>query len=124
VILAEHDMRSFDAKAVAAVELPDLNTFAVVLAEEPDGTGDRVEITKPLSFDEQDRVLGMDTYCLYTEQGTCYGGVASWTLSGHSLDLRLNPHAARELGVEGGFLVNFAPEHLQTLREGLERVFG
>jgi hypothetical protein len=36
----------------------------------------------------------------------------------------LDPHAAEALGVEDGFLVVFPPEHLQMLREGLERVLG
>jgi hypothetical protein len=62
-------MRRFRANAVAAVELPELETFAVVLAEEPDG-GERLELQKAFSFDEQDRRLGMDTYCLSTETGT------------------------------------------------------
>jgi hypothetical protein len=118
-------MRRFRAKVVAAAELPDLNTFAVVLAEDGDGSGLRLEIQKALSFDEQDRRLGLDTYCLCTEAGaTYYGGVTSWTLTEGSLELRLDEKAAEVLGVEGGFVVNFAPERLPAIKEGVERILG
>lgn len=118
-------MRRFKAKAVAALELPDLDMFAVVLAEEPDGSGSRLEIQKALSFDEQDRRLGLDTYCLCTEEGaTHYGGVTSWILTGDSLEVRLDAKAAKTLGVEDGFVVNFAAESLPGLRDGLRRILG
>jgi len=116
-------MRRFRANAVAAVELPELETFAVVLAEEPDG-GERLELQKALVFDEQDPRLGMNTYCLSTDTGTVYGGVVSWTLTGNSLELRLDARAAAALGVDGGFQVDLPPEHLRMLHEGLERVLG
>jgi hypothetical protein len=117
-------MRRLTARVVAAVEPPDLETFTVVMAESPDGEGERLEFHKADSFDEQDRMLGMDTYCLCTESGTTYGGVVSWTLSHDSLEVRLDQKAASDLGIEGGFLVNFPPEYLRTLRDGLERVLG
>jgi hypothetical protein len=115
-------MRRFKAKTLAAVALPDLNTFTVVLAEESDGSGKRLEIQTSLLFDEQDRQCGQDTYCLCTEEGaTYYGGVTSWTLTQNSLQVCLDAKAAETLGVDGGFIVNFAPESLPTLKEGLER---
>lgn len=118
-------MRRFKAKTLTAVALPDINTFAVVLAEGPDGSGVRLEIQKSLSFDEQDRRYGQDTYCLCTEEGaTYYGGVTSWTLTQDSLEVRLDATAAEALGVEGGFVVDFAPESLPALKEGLERILG
>ena len=118
-------MKIFKAKALTAVELPDINTFVVVLAEETDGSGMRLEIQKSLSFDEQDRRCGLDTYCLSTEEGTTYyGGVTSWTLTKGSLEIWLDAEAAEALGVEGGFVVHFAPESLPALKEGLGRVLG
>jgi hypothetical protein len=117
-------MRRFSAHAVAAVELPEYETFTVVLAENADGDGERLELHKAFSFDEQDRLLGMDTYCLRTEAGTTYGGVTSWTLTQDALEVRLDEKTAALLGVEGGFLVSFPREYLQTLREGLGRVLG
>ena len=116
-------MKFFRANAVSSVELPESATFTVVLAEELDG-GERLELQRALSFDEQDRRLGMDTYCLCTEAGCVYGGVASWTVSADALELRLEEQAAKMLGVDGGFRVSFPPERRQVLREGLERVLG
>lgn len=118
-------MRRFRARAVAAMELPDLNTFAVVLAEEPDGSGLRLEIQKSLSPDEQDRQLGLDTYCLCTEDGvTHYGGVTSWSLTQGSLRILLDAKAEEVFGVEGGFVVDFPSESTAALQRGLKVVFG
>jgi immunity protein 10 of polymorphic toxin system len=118
-------MQRFIANAVAAVELSDINTVAVVLAQEPDGSGVRLEIQRSLSFNEQDRRCGQDTYCLCTEHGaTWYGGVRSWTLGPNSLEIMLEPRAAEALGVQGGFVVDFAPEHLPILKERLQKILG
>lgn len=116
-------MRMFNATAVAAVELAEHRVFTVVLAENSDGGGERLEIQKALSFDEQDRRLGMDTYCLCTAKGTAYGGVTSWALAGDSLEIRLDAKAESALGVDGGFLVGFPPEYRQVLEESLARLF-
>jgi len=116
-------MRRFKASAVTAVELVDMNTFAVILAEKLDGSGMRLEIQKALSFDEQDQRLGQDTYCVSTDEGaTCYGGVASWALKPDSLEVWLDARAAEALGVQHGFVVEFPTETLSILKEGLERV--
>ncbi|HTN88573.1 MAG TPA: Imm10 family immunity protein, partial [Sorangium sp.] len=99
--------------------------FVVILAEYPDGSGARLEIQKPLSSDEQDRRLGLDTYCLCTEDGaTHYGGVTSWALTQSSLEILLDAKAADALGVEGGFVVDFSPESRTALKDGLDRVLG
>ncbi|WP_437577609.1 Imm10 family immunity protein [Sorangium sp. So ce887] len=113
-------MRRFEARTLASGEHPDINTFVVILAEHADGSGARLEIQKPLSSDEQDRRLGLDTYCLCTEEGaTHYGGVMSWTLTQSSLKILLDAKAAEALGVEGGFVVDFAPESRMVARVGL-----
>jgi Immunity protein 10 len=66
---------SFDASAVAFVR-DDLNAQYLVLAEHADGSGRRLEVQRSLRVDAQDHSLGMDTYCLVTEdQATHYGGV-------------------------------------------------
>ncbi|WP_434048947.1 MULTISPECIES: Imm10 family immunity protein [Sorangium] len=63
-------------------EHSDVNAFMAILAEHPDGSGTRLEIQKPLSSDEQDRRLGLDTRCLCTEEvATRHGGVMHWTLA-------------------------------------------
>lgn len=117
-------MRRFNASAVAAEESPDLNVFSVVLAENLDGTGERLELQRALSFDEQDIELGQDTYCLSTDDGrTCYGGVTNWTLEEQLLVLRLDAQSAMTLGVEEGFGITVPPDDVVTVREGLTRVF-
>jgi hypothetical protein len=117
-------MRTFTAHAVAAEELRELYAFVVVLAEDPDGSGPRLELQKALSFDEQDRMLGLDTYCLCTEAGaTCYGGVKAWTIGPDALEIRLDADAAETLGTPG-FAIDFPPEEFAALRDGLTRVLG
>jgi hypothetical protein len=117
-------MRRFNATNVSAKELRDANTFAIVLAEGPDGSGRRLELQKALSFDDQDRANGQDTYCLCTEEGaTHYGGVTSWSIGTTSLKVSLDDAAATALGVEG-FLVDFPGPSLSNLRAGLERLLG
>jgi len=117
-------MRTFSARAVAAEELRDLNAYVVVLAESLDGSGARLELQKALSFDEQDRALGLDTCCLCTETGaTCYGGVVAWTLKPDALEIRLDADAAEALGTPG-FAIALPPTELAELRDGLARVLG
>ena len=94
-------MTRIRATAVSVEEMPDLNARAVVFAEFPDGSGMSLEIQRALSFDEQDREEGMDTYCLCLSSGACYyGGVVSWKLDASGLALKLTPAAAAELDVE------------------------
>ena len=69
-------MRRFIATSVAAANVQDLNALVVLFAENPDGSGARLELQRALSFDAQDCQLSHDTYCLSTETGaTYYGGV-------------------------------------------------
>jgi hypothetical protein len=102
-------MLKFKALAASALEMADLNSFVVVLAEESDGGGMRLEIQRALEFDEQDKQLWQDTYCVCTESGaTCYGGIASWALLGNELEIILDVRAQSVLGVKDGFLVELA----------------
>ena len=100
-------MVAFTAKGVAAIELPDLNSRVVVLAEDPDGDGGpRLEISRALTFTTQDRELGQDTYCLATQTGaTVYGGVHAYALDGSTLTMRLDARAQRALGVPEEFSI-------------------
>jgi len=119
-----HNIRTFKAKLVSAVELPDLNAFAVILAQNPDGSGARLEIQRALSFDEQDKQLGQDTYCVSTEEGaTHYGGIASWRFADNGLEIALDAGAATSLGFTG-FAVELEAngDTRRVLKEGLERV--
>jgi hypothetical protein len=84
-----------------------------------------VELQVALSFDEQDRELGQDTYSLSTESGAaCYGGIESWTVSPAALDLVLSKQAADALDLPERLVIDLeaSPEQLSSLREGLHRV--
>jgi len=117
-------MLTFTARAVAAEERRDLNTFVVVLAENQDGSGARLELQKALCLDEQDRKLEMDTYCLCTEEGaTFYGGIKSWKLMSDLLEINLDMQAAEALGVQG-FAISFSAKDFAMLEEGLAKVLG
>jgi hypothetical protein len=93
---------TFTVRGASAVELPDLGAFVAVLAEHPDGSGQRLEIQCALEFDEQDRALGMDTYCLCMDSGaTHYGGIIRHDLSPPWLTIVLDARAAEALGTRG-----------------------
>jgi hypothetical protein len=119
-------VRSFRAAAIGAVELADEETFAVVLAEQADGSGRRLELQISLIESTPDEAaLGMDTYCLCTDDGrTDYGGVQSWDLVADRLTIRLEPAAAEKLDVDGGFEIQLADHDPIELRAGLTRVLG
>jgi Immunity protein 10 len=118
-------MKKIIAATSAIVELPDVNTLAVVFAENCDGSGVRLEIQRALSFDEQDRNSGQDTYCLCTENGaTYYGGITSWEIVEGLLRIQLDSEAARALDVTGGFLVDISPGDSLALNVGLNRILG
>jgi hypothetical protein len=61
-------------------------------------------------FDEQDRDLGMDTYCIVSgwQEGTIYGGVESWSADADQIGLRLTPKAALELGLATSVSISIA----------------
>ena len=120
-------MARFKAVAICAMEMQDLDCFVVILAEHSDGSGARLEVQRALLFNEQDRSLGQDTYCLCTESGAvCYGGVVSWRLIDDALEIVLDAIAAKTLGVTGGYVIDIEanPELRSVLKDGLQRVLG
>lgn len=115
----------FTASAVAVDQLDDLNAFVVVLAENRDGSGRRLEVQRALVFDEADVATGMDTYCLCLESGaTHYGGVTSWRIHGRALELSLDRRAASALGVGSPLRVALegTVQSMVKLAGGLKRV--
>jgi hypothetical protein len=114
----------FVAMAASVDILEDLNTFVVCLAEEQDGLGRRLELQRALSFDEQDRRHGMDTYCLSNESGAShYGGVQTWTLTNGLLTLDLDPAASNTLGASGYEVELRVPQpEIDNVMTGLRRV--
>ena len=89
----------FVARAAAVRALPDLAVKVVVLAEDPRGSGKRLELQRSLETDERDEALGLDTCCLVVESGaTHYGGIRAWRIVDRCLLLRLDERAAAGLG--------------------------
>jgi hypothetical protein len=110
---------SFDASAVAFERDDGLNAQSLVLAEHPDGGGRRLEVQRPLQVDEQDVALGLDAYCLVTEeQATHYGGVLDWQIEESTLHLDLNEEASRAIGASG-FRIAFPKSERATVQAAL-----
>ena len=118
-------MKMFKADAVAAQEMEDLNSFTLIVAENEDGSGSRLEIQKALAFDEQDRELGQDTYCVVTDTGaTHYGGIESWVLEGGVLEIKLPTEVAGLLGLDGGLRIEIDPAHHRLVQASMTRLVG
>jgi hypothetical protein len=117
----------FDATAVAFRRDEDVDAEYLVLAENEDGSGERIEIQRSLTITDDDRRLGMDTYCLVNEGGvTHYGGVEAWSLNGSVLEIKLDQDAAQELGAEGGYRIHLAdPQKMaDEVKVGLRAILG
>jgi hypothetical protein len=74
--------------------------------------------------DEQDSMLGMDTYSISTQDGArVYGGVESATLRGTTLELQLSTEAAAVLGLSESLVLHFEDRvEAESARAGLRRV--
>ena len=86
--------------------------------------GRSLVVSRPDAIDDQDSLLGMDTYALSTQDGaTFYGGVESAKLEETSLELRLRREAAAALGLSTNLLLRLADESAaDKARAGLRRV--
>ena len=116
-------MTTLRASAVFCGELAD-DVLGIVVAEEESGEGARLEIQRAKVFDEEDRALRHDTYCLSLHTGaTVYGGVSRWRLTPGVLSLELSAEAAETLGVEPGLTIEFDVQATDGLRQWLPRVF-
>jgi len=106
----EDELLAFTAKGVATITLE--NALCVVLAEDPDDAeGARLEIMRGLSFDEQDRRLGLATYSLSTQTGaTIHGGVVAYSLVDDLLLMHLNGEAQDTLGIPEQFTIRLDAE--------------
>ncbi len=117
----------FTVYHVAVEELIDVDTFVVGLAEAEVGDGASLLISIALlPYDEQDRALGQDTYCISTEGGaTVYGGLTRCVLHNNALLLGLTPDAATTLGLPTQTRFPLTIDHatVARLRAGLQRIF-
>jgi hypothetical protein len=76
--------------------------------------------------DEQEVRLGMDTYCLVTENhATAYGCVRELTIDGDRMHVVISQEALADLGLDDASIqVHLAvqPESVEVLREYLGRI--
>lgn len=96
--------------------------FTLGLANE-DGVGALV-FSQSDPIDEQDALLGMDTYSVSTDDGaTFYGGIESARVTGLDLELRFTSEAADALGVPRELVLRFEDgAAVDVARRGLRRV--
>jgi hypothetical protein len=119
-------MMTLRVRAATAIQLDELNTFAVIMAEETDGSGNRIELQRALEFDEQDYALGQDTYCTYLDDGACeYGGIRKCVLNHNELLLEFSAETALTLGLDEQVVVQLEvdPKSLDEIRGGIVRIF-
>lgn len=89
--------------AVAVLDM-DPSVLVATAAEGADGSGFALEFQRATRFDEQDRLTGMDTYCVCTSEGaTHYGGIKATTFGDDVVELTLHPDASRLLHIPGRF---------------------
>jgi hypothetical protein len=115
----------FAVRRIGSSEEPRLNTFTVGIAEREDGRGRALLFQLALRFDDQDRRLGQDTYCVCDEVGAAaYGGVTRCVLAGAELVVHFTTEAAAalDLGPECRFPLRVEPAAVEALRTGLRRV--
>ncbi|MDB5058727.1 MAG: hypothetical protein JWO59_2199 [Chloroflexi bacterium] len=115
----------FVVRHLAVQELEELDSFVVGLSDSKDGSGDALIFATGLTFDEQDRSLGQDTYSISTASGaTAYDGVIRCVLDDNVLTLDLDPKTASTLGVSQTcqFPLEIGPSSIARLKEGLRQV--
>ncbi len=116
----------FEVRRIAIEELRDLDTYVVGIAENEDGSGESLLFqTAITAAEEQDRALGMDTYCVSTAWGaTVYGGVMACALRDDLLTLKFDPPAAETLGIsqECRFRLRVDQDRIEQLKQGLRTV--
>lgn len=120
-------MGSFIATAGAFEQIDDQGVYVVVIAEDEFGNGRRLEVQLAIEFDERDKSLGMDTYCLSTETGSShYGGVTAWSINGNVLRVALEAKAASSLGLGSTLEIqlDMEPEKIKAVVSGLVKVLG
>lgn len=115
-------MATLHAKAVFCGEVAE-GIIGVLAAEEESGDGARVEIQRATSFDDQDRALGQDTYCLSLHTGaSVYGGIEGWLLAPGRLKLELSREASEALEVGTDLTIEFDAKATADLAEWLSKV--
>lgn len=120
------EVPAMDIHMVAVEENEPDDCLTVAAAEEEDGGGHQFIVQIPLHDpDDQERSLGLDTYCLLNEDGaTYYGGVLQAALSDTVLNLTFSQEARQELGLPAEHLrlrLNVTPSEVRQFATGLNR---
>jgi hypothetical protein len=106
----------------------DDGVLVVGIAEGPELNGWQLVFQRADEFDDQDRALGMDTYCIVSgwQEGTIYGGVESWAVDRSELTFRFSDDAARELHLAKTVRIALErdPAEVAEVVRALERVLG
>lgn len=119
---SDNSRTSFAAQSVGILEPNDCDGTLVLVLEEGEAPGHRLEIQRALEFDQQDINLGMDTYCLVTESGaTHYGGIQDWVVNVNQVDIELDLVACQQLGTSG-FLIDIEPAKIDAVKHALRRL--
>lgn len=106
--------------------MPEVNTFVVILADDPESPDEWIELQRGLEYDDQDRPEGLDTHCIVVGGGaTHYGGVVSCAIREQGLEVELTPEAADTLDVPPHFRLELLVSEVDVaaLRQGLKRMF-
>lgn len=102
---------------VAWLEDRDLNY--AMLAFEDEDSGDFFAVQRSFTFDDQDRELGMDTYCLVRGDATHYGGLESFEVADTQVRLQLDSAAADVLELPLLTEIAIDPDQAETVRARL-----
>ena len=116
----------FTVRHIAIQRAEEDNYFVLGLSGTQDGNGDALLLQRSLSFDEQDRSLGMDTCAVSVASGaTVYGGLTRCSLDEGTLWLHFSAAAAQTLGVPQACQLRLAvdPPSVVRLRDGLRFLF-
>jgi Immunity protein 10 len=109
----------FDAREVWSDNIPGSRIFAVILAEEPHGDGERLEVQAPDPRDKEQR------YCLVVGSGqVAYECVISWYIVGKLLHLKLSTAGARLLGIPALVEISIQKpvDIISKVAKGLQRI--
>ena len=105
---------------VAYLRDEELNAEMLVLEDE--GSSDRIEIQRALTFDSQDVAQGMDTYCLVRGGAAHYGGIVRWVVHSNELALEFDDAAASTLDLPIALSIPIDDLGAELLRQHLPRL--
>jgi Immunity protein 10 len=95
----------------------DLNCRALVFSDQ--ASGDTFEVQCAIEWDDQDRELGQDTYCLVRGGAAHYGGLLGYQFLDGNLVLKLQPSASVALDLPEEFGLSLDPDQEELVRSRL-----